>query len=219
MQASPNRKIVSVNVSLPREIEWKGRVVTTGIFKEPVQGRIPLHKLNLDGDRQADLSVHGGPDKAIYAYPAEYYAYWRQELPDMTLNWGMFGENLTIEGFLDAEVYIGDRFRAGTAELLVTQPRVPCYKIGLKFQREDMVKRFLKSGYTGFYFRVEKEGEVGADDKLELLSQDENRVSISEIIRLYAYDRNDLEALGRAVKVDALASVWKDFFLDKLNQS
>ncbi len=145
--------LISVNVGLPRTVEWKGREVTTGIFKEPVAGRVKLRTLNLDGDGQADLSVHGGPDMAVYAYPAEHYRYWRKELPRMDLPWGMFGENFTTEGILEDSVNIGDRFRIGAAELMVTQIRVPCYKLGMKFGRDDMVKRFLASRRSGFYFR------------------------------------------------------------------
>ena len=163
-------KLISVNVGLPREVIWKGKTVTTGIFKEPVKGRVMLRALNLDGDRQADLSVHGGPDKAVYAYPAEHYDYWRRELPGKELPWGMFGENFTTEGLREEDIHVGDRFRIGTAELTVTQPRLPCYKLGVKFQSEDMVKHFLGSGRTGFYFSVFREGEVGAGDRIEVIA-------------------------------------------------
>ncbi|MBI2115875.1 MAG: MOSC domain-containing protein, partial [candidate division NC10 bacterium] len=160
-------KLISVNVGLPREVVYKGKTVKTGIFKEPVPGRVQVHRLNLDGDRQADLSVHGGPSKAVYAYPSEHYGYWRQELPGMDLPWGMFGENFTTEGLLEDLVNIGDRFRVGSAEVMVTEPRLPCYKLGVKFGREDIVKRFLQSGRTGFYVAVLQEGEVGAGDGIE----------------------------------------------------
>src|SRR6266851_1777434 len=163
-------KLLSVNVGLPRDVISKGRLVTTGIFKEPVEGRVRLRTLNLDGDRQADLKVHGGIDKAVYAYPAEHYDYWRSELPGVELPWGMFGENFTVEGMLESGVNIGDEFRIGSAELVVTQPRLPCYKLAVKFGRDDIIKRFLGSGRTGFYFAVLKEGEVGAGDSIELLS-------------------------------------------------
>jgi len=159
-------KVISVNVGLPRTVHWKGKAVSTGIFKAPVSDRIRLRTLNFDGDRQADLSVHGGPDKAVYAYPAEHYAYWHGELPAMTLPWGMFGENLTTEGLQeDDTLQIGDRFRVGSAEVVVTQPRLPCFKLGLKFGRDDIVKRFLASGRTGFYFKVVAEGEVAASHR------------------------------------------------------
>src|SRR5262245_25306653 len=147
-------RVVSVNVGLPREVEWKGRVVTTGIFKTPVAARVALRALNLEGDRQADLTVHGGADKAVYAYPSEHYPFWRRELPGLDLPCGAFGENLTTEGLDEAEVRIGDRFRVGTAEVRVTQPRIPCYKLGIRLGRDDIVERFLWSGRSGFYLAV-----------------------------------------------------------------
>jgi MOSC domain-containing protein YiiM len=145
--------VVSVNVGLPTEVSWRGRVVETGIFKKPIEGRIPVRKLNLEGDAQADLSVHGGPRKAVYVYPAEHYGYWRQELPEVDFSWGMFGENLTTKGLLENDIQIGDRFRIGLVELQVTEPRLPCYKLSLRFDRSDMVKRFLLSKRSGFYVR------------------------------------------------------------------
>ena len=171
-------RVVSVNVGLPRELNWQGKVVTTGIFKEPVNGRIMLRTLNLDGDRQADLNVHGGVDKAVYAYPSEHYDYWRSELPGMNLPWGMFGENFTIEGLLEERAYIGDRFRIGDAEVIVTEPRMPCYKLGIKFGRVDIIKRFLASQRTGFYFSVAREGMVGAGDALEFIERDQQGISV-----------------------------------------
>src|SRR5215468_1679891 len=176
-------KVVSVNVGLPRTVQWKGKAVSTGIFKAPVSGRVPLRSLNFDGDRQADLSVHGGPDKAAYVYPAEHYAYWRRELPDMTLPWGIFGENLTTEGLDEDALQIGDRFRIGTAEVVVTQPRLPCFKLGLRFGRNDMVKLFLASGRTGSYFKVVAEGEVAAGDPVALVERARGSVAVTEITR------------------------------------
>ncbi len=179
------RKLISVNVGLPRAVEWKGRMITTGIFKDPVEGRTTLHRLNLDGDGQADLTVHGGPDMAVYAYPAEHYVYWRQELPGMDLPWGMFGENFSTEGLLEGSVNIGDRFRIGTAEVQVTQPRVPCYKLSLRFRRDDIIKRFLASRRTGFYLRVLQEGEVAPGDPFELTSRTGSNVTVADITRLH----------------------------------
>ncbi len=178
-------KLVSLNVGTPRGVTLKNRTITTGIFKEPVQGQVMLRRLNLDGDKQADLSVHGGADKAIYAYPSEHYNYWRQKLPDMKLPWGMFGENFTTEGLLEDTVKIGDRFRIGSAEVTVTQPRLPCYKLGIKFGRADMVKRFLASGRTGFYLKVSREGMVGAGDAVELISQGESNATVADNVKLY----------------------------------
>ena len=158
------KKLISVNVGFPRQVTWKGKTVTTGIFKEPVNERVMLRLLNLDGDGQADLTVHGGLDKAVYVYPFEHYDYWQSELPDTELPLGIFGENFTTTGLREEELNIGDRFGVGTVQLMVTQPRLPCYKLGIRFGRADMVKRFLASRRTGFYFRVLQEGEVGAGD-------------------------------------------------------
>jgi MOSC domain-containing protein YiiM len=209
-------RVVSVNVGLPRTVRWKGRDVTTGIFKEPVEGRIRVRRLNLDGDRQADLSVHGGPAKAVYAYPLEHYAFWREEL-GQKLSFGDFGENLTVEGLpFEDEAVIGERFRIGTAELVVTQPRLPCYKLGLRFGREDMVKRFLASRRTGYYLAVEAEGDVGAGDGVELLARHPARIPVSEITRVYASDRDDLATIERLVALDALPEDWRTYFRKKL---
>lgn len=197
---------------------WRGRSVTTGIFKEPVEGPVMMRTLNLDGDAQADLTVHGGRDKAVYAYPIEHYEYWRGELPDMKLPDGMFGENLTTAGLLENEVYIGDRFRIGGAELVVTQPRVPCYKLGIKFGRPDILKKFLVSRRSGFYFAVLREGEVRAGDTIERLQHDEDGVSIADIIRLYAFEQDDVDTLRRAVRVETLPESWREFFQHQLQR-
>lgn len=218
MQPASVMRVISVNVGLPREIVWKGRKVVTGIFKEAVAGRVIVRRLNLDGDRQADLTVHGGLNKAIYAYPAEYYPYWREQFPQMELPWGMFGENLTIEGLLDETVHIGDHFQVGSAHLVVTQPRLPCYKLGIKFGRDDILKRFLVSGLTGFYFAVLKEGEVAAGDPITLIRRDEHQVKVLDITRLYWQDKYNLEALRRVVEVEALPDGWRDYFIQRLAQ-
>jgi MOSC domain-containing protein YiiM len=212
-------RVNSVNVGRPRLVIWRGEPVSTGIFKEPVEGRVTLRALNLDGDRQADLTVHGGPAKAVYAYPSEHYPFWRGELPGVELPWGMFGENFTTEGLFEAAVNVGDRFRVGTAELIVTQPRMPCYKLGLKFGRADMVKRFLASGLTGFYFAVLREGEVGAGDEVELIARDPRGVTAADVVRLYVRDRDDLETMRRAVAVEALPQGWRDEFLERIGKA
>ena len=209
-------KVISVNVGLPRQVVWKGRLVTTGIFKEPVAGQVKLNRLNLEGDRQADLSVHGGFSKAVYVYPADHYPYWQEILPEMSLPWGMFGENLTTQGLLEEEVHIGDRFQLGTAEVIVTEPRLPCYKLGLKFGRDDIIKKFLASGRSGFYLAVLKEGLVGAGEAIELLSQDPNRVTVTDIVRLYASDKTNVELLQRAIQVEALPEGWRNHFAEQL---
>ena len=212
-------KLISVNTGLPREVDWRGMTVTTGIFKEPVEGRVRLRKLNLDGDRQADLTVHGGEYKAVYCYPIEHYDFWKQQLPERDLPIAIFGENFTVEGFHEDTVHLGDRFSVGTAEVIVTQPRLPCYKLGIRFESDLMVKRFLASGRTGFYVAVTREGEVGAGDEITPLSRDPNEVPVSEITRLYIakrFDDHDLESLRRALKVDSLPADWKNYFRERL---
>lgn len=218
MQAPAELQVLSVNVGLPRAVVWKGRTVVTGIFKEPVAGRVTIRRLNLEGDRQADLTVHGGPEKAVYAYPAEYYAFWREQFPEMELPWGMFGENLTIKGLREESVHIGDSFQVGSAELMVTQPRLPCYKLGLKFGRDDILKRFLQSGLTGFYFAVLKEGEVAAGDPIRLLHRDEHQVKVADITRLYRQDKHNLDLLRQVMTVEALPASWRDYFHERLTQ-
>jgi MOSC domain-containing protein YiiM len=211
-------KLVSVNVGLPREVSWQGRVVTTGIFKEPIRGRTMVRTLNLDGDRQADLTVHGGVDKAVYAYPSEHYEYWQAELPGMDLPWGVFGENFTTEGLLEKAACIGDRFRIGETEVIVTEPRMPCYKLGIKFGRADIIKRFLASRRTGFYFAVVHEGTVGAGDAMELLRREQQEISVADITRLYAFEKADLKTLRRAVEVEALPESWKGYFRHQIEK-
>lgn len=209
--------IISLNVGLPRIVDWNGEPVTTGIFKEPVQGPIMLRTLNLDGDGQADLTVHGGISKAVYAYPVEHYEFWRKTLPadylpNMDLPYGMFGENLSTAGLFEDSVNVGDRFRIGQAQVIVTEPRLPCYKLGIKFGRSDIIKKFLQSRRTGFYFAVTKEGEVQAGDDIELISRDASNITISDITRLYAFERDDLATLRRAVKLEALSQSWREYF-------
>ncbi len=174
-------RIVSVNVGLPRKLLWNGREVVTGICKEPVFGSVRIRKLGLEGERQADLTVHGGLEKAVYVYPAEHYAYWRKELARQDLPWGIFGENLTTEGLMEDAVHLGDKFRIGSAEAVVTQPRFPCYKLGIKFGTMEMVKRFQASGRSGFYLAVLKEGEVTEEDAIELISRNATNPTVADI--------------------------------------
>jgi MOSC domain-containing protein YiiM len=215
-------KLISLNTGLPREVTWHRRIVTTGIFKQPVDGRIALRTLNLDGDRQADLSVHGGAYKAAYCYPIEHYDYWKRELPGRELPLAVFGENFTTSGMTEDSVHLGDRFSVGSAEVVVTQPRLPCYKLGIRFQSDQMVKRFLASARTGFYVAVSREGEVGAGDDITVLSRDADAVPISEITRLYVaktYGPDDVVAIRRALHVAALPDSWKDYFRERLGDT
>jgi MOSC domain-containing protein YiiM len=215
-------KLLSVNCGLPREVFWHGTSVTTSIFKSPVDGQVALRTLNLEGDRQSDLTVHGGQHKAVYCYPIEHYDYWRAELRGFPLSMGAFGENFTIEGSREDTVHIGDRFSVGSAEVIVTQPRMPCYKLGIRFGSDEMVKRFLRSQRTGFYLAVAVEGEVGSGDELVLLSHDPQEVPVSEITRLYLskrYTAEDIEILRRALNVPSLPDGWKEEFLEKLDRA
>lgn len=207
-------KMVSLNVGRPREVLWHGRTVTTGIFKEPVAGRVALRKLNLDGDGQADLTVHGGEHKAVYCYPVEHYSYWQKEL-GRELPMGMFGENFTTEGLLEQQVNLGDRFRVGSAEVVVTQPRLPCYKLGIRFGADDMVKRFLASGRTGFYLRVDREGETGTGDEIVPAGREANAVPLPVIVNLYVtkrYGAEESKLIRRVLRVEAVPNAWKDYF-------
>lgn len=206
-------KIISVNVGLPREVVWKGIPVQTAIFKEPVAGTVSIRELNLDGDQQADLTVHGGPEKAVYAYPVEHYEYWRKQLSDDSLSWGAFGENLTTEGLLEDTVSIGDVLKVGSAVLRVTQPRMPCYKLQLRFKRDDIIKRFLLSGRSGFYLSVIERGDVAAGSRVEVLDRDPNGVTVSDIVCLYLGPTRDPELLQRAANVGSLPENWKTHLL------
>ena len=247
-------KLVSLNVGLPREVTWHGMRVTTGIFKQPVASRVMLRTLNLDGDRQADLTVHGGEHKAVYCYPLQHYNFWRTQLPGRDLPMGMFGENFTLDLFdmdggvtgvdgrgkdggaplladfarsgnspttetIEHSIHIGDKFSIGSAEIVVTQPRLPCYKLGVRFQMDDMVRRFLASGRSGFYLAVLREGEVGAGDELTLINRDPMKVPVSEITRLYIakrYSDDDARAVRRALQIPALPESWKGYFRERL---
>jgi MOSC domain-containing protein YiiM len=209
-------KLVSLNVARPRLIAYKGETINTGIFKKPVFGRVALRTSNLDGDQQADLTVHGGPYKAVYAYPFEHYEYWRRELPGIDLPWGAFGENFTTED-LDEEVHVGDRFSIGSSTLIVRQPRMPCYKLAAKFQRDDILQQFLLSGRSGFYFSVAEEGEVGVDDSFELISQANDGITIAEMNRLFVQEKYNHDLLQKAIATSALPETWREYFSTRLN--
>ncbi len=204
--------VVSLNVGMPREVKGPNGSVTTGIFKSPVSGRITLRRHNLDGDGQADLRYHGGEHKAVYAYPYEHYAYWRERLNRDDFTFGQFGENLTTEGMLETEVHIGDIYRIGTASIQVTQPRQPCYKLGIRMGRPEIVKEFLESERSGIYFRVVEVGELAAGDPIELVSADPERVSVHFVNHLRFFDKANREGIAKALRVEALSPSWREDF-------
>lgn len=215
-------KLISLNVARPRLIVYQGRTISTGIYKQPIAGPVPLRTLNLDGDRQADLSVHGGPYKAVYGYPSERYPLWREELSGMhlpwggDLPWGSFGENFTTEGLFECDLHIGDRLRIGSAILMIRQPRMPCYKLAAKFQRDDMIDIFLRSGRSGFYFSVEQEGVVENGEAFEFLSHAPDAITIAEMNRLFVDDRYNHALLEKAIATQALPEEWREYLQKRL---
>lgn len=211
-------KLLSLNVARPRLAVYKGKTINTGIFKQPVSGPVHLRTLNLDGDRQADLSVHGGPYKAVYGYPSEHYPDWRRELPGVDLPWGMFGENFTTTGLLEDDLHVGDRFQIGSSIVMVCQPRVPCYKLAAKFQRDDILERFLLSGRSGFYFSVEQEGSVADGDAFELLKRKQDGITISEMNRLFVREKYNQDLLRKAIHTAALPEDWREYFSERLRR-
>ena len=216
--ANQEMKILSLNVARPKLVVYKGATINTGIFKLPVTGSVTLRTLNLDGDRQADLTVHGGPYKAVYGYPSEHYAYWREQLPSADLSWGAFGENFTTTGLAEEELHLGDRLQIGSAILMVRQTRVPCYKLAARFQRADMIERFLHSGRSGFYFSVEQEGTVAVGDSFEFLSRAQGSLTIAEMNRIFASDRYNRQLLQKAIASPAIPEDWIDYFQQRLDR-
>jgi MOSC domain-containing protein YiiM len=205
-------RLISLNVGMPREVTGPNGSVTTGIFKSPISGRITLRRHNLDGDGQADLNVHGGEHKAVYAYPHEHYAYWRDRLNRDDFTFGQFGENLTTEGMLETDIHIGDVYRIGTAVVQVTQPRQPCYKLGIRMSRPEIVKEFLESERSGFYLRVVEEGDLATGDAIELVHADPERVSVQYMNHLRFFDKSNREGIAKALRVEALAPSWREDF-------
>ncbi len=201
--------VLSICVSKIKTVEWHGTNIDTGIFKRPVSGKVKVLRLNLEGDEQADLSVHGGADKAVYAYPTEQYAYWRNELPERDWEWGNFGENLTTEGFDEDNLCIGDRLKIGTAIFEVTQPRMPCYKLGIRLDDPSMIKRFYKSGKWGYYLAVRQEGEIETGDQIFHDGSDGNGVSLADVAQCFL-DQNVDSALLTRVLNSRLAKQLKD---------
>jgi MOSC domain-containing protein YiiM len=211
-------RLISLNVGRPRLVVYNGKTINTGIFKLPISGPVPLRSLNLDGDRQADLSVHGGIYKAVYAYPSEHYPFWQQEIPGVDLPWGMFGENFTTAGLSEDELHVGDRLQIGSSIVMVRQPRTPCYKLAAKFQRDDMIDRFLLSGRSGFYFSVEQEGSVAAEDVFQLLTRNQEGITISEMNRLFVREKYNQDLLRKAVHTAALPENWREYFAERLGE-
>ncbi len=212
-------KLLSVNVSLPKEVPYEDKTTTTGIFKEPVNGRVMLRSLNLDGDGQADLKGHGGIYKAAYAYSMENYEYWRRELGRTDFTFGQFGENFTVEGMLDDAIHVGDVFRVGSALVEVTQPRVPCFKLGIKMGLAQFPKMFLATCRVGFYLRVLEEGEVGAGDVFERTKIDPERMPVREVCHLLYFDRKNLEGTEKALRIQALSPGWRGSFEERLTKA
>ncbi len=209
-------KLISLNVGLPRPLTWQGETFETGIFKDPIEGRVMLRTTNLDGDRQADLTVHGGPNKAVYAYPSEHYEAWNAELTTPVHDWGAFGENFTIAGLLETDVSVGDRYRLGSAVVKVTTPRLPCFKLAAKFQGNEIIARSLRSGRSGFYFSVIEEGEVGAGDAFDLLEQEDPTLTIAQVNAIYSAKHPDRETLRRSLHVKTLPESWRYRFRARL---
>ena len=202
-------KILSVNVGRPRDVTVDGHEVRTSIWKSPVHGRVRVSGHNVEGDQQSDLTVHGGLNKAVYAYPYEHYAFWRREFPLMELTMGNFGENLTTEGLLESDARIGDVFRIGSVELEVMQPRLPCYKLGIRFDRADMVKRFMRAARSGIYFAIVREGELGEGSPIERISRADHDVTIDDLAHLFTDRRDDEDLLRRAAGVTSLPNFWR----------
>ncbi|MDB6121706.1 MAG: molybdenum cofactor biosysynthesis protein [Pedosphaera sp.] len=212
-------KLLSVNVSMPKEIVVGDKVVVTGIFKTPISGRVQVGTLGLQGDGQADLENHGGIYKAVYTYPAEHYAYWAHELGRNDFSFGQFGENLTVEGWIEDQVHIGDVFRIGSVLLEVTQPRVPCYKLAAKMNLPTFPKLFAKSGRVGFYQRVLSKGALAAGDGIERVKTNEQGVTVREIMDVMYFQRNNVELMKRAIAIPALTPSWRDEFKERLGMA
>lgn len=206
-------RVISLNISMPRTVVHDGAPIRTGIFKEPSAGPRQVRRLGIDGDGQADLRVHGGPDQAVYIYPAEHYRHWQTELGREHLPFGQFGENLTTEGLDEARVRVGDRLRIGSALLQVTHPRLPCSKLAMRMEAgRGFVKRFQQSGRVGFYLRVVEEGEIAAGDRIEVIATAEPTVTIAEFLQAHTAKGQDRDAIRRVLAAPGLAKSWRARF-------
>ena len=210
--------IETVSVGGPRVVRWQGRDVSTSIFKSPVAGRVMIRRHNLDGDRQSDPTVHGGEYKAVYAYAAEDYDWWRRALGH-GLEAANFGENLGVRGLSGCDVHIGDVFRAGEAEVEATEPRLPCYKLGLRFGDPQMVKTFTDARRWGVYFRVVKEGSVAAGDSFERIREDAAGILVADVARVFVFDRSDKATIRRLAAHERLDPAWREHFVERLRIS
>jgi MOSC domain-containing protein YiiM len=197
-------------------VEWHGRAVRTSIFKAPVSGAVQVAALNLDGDKQSDLTVHGGVDKAVYVYPSEHYPFWRKQFPTTEMGWAALGENLTTEGLLERSTNIGDRFAIGSAEFVVTQPRMPCYKLGIRFGDPRVIKTMLQSRRTGFYLAVLKQGQIAAGDSVRVTGRGDHQVSITDIVELYSGANANKDLLTVATELPSLPASWREYFRKQL---
>lgn len=197
-------KLLSIQVGKPRTVEFHGQAVTTGIFKDPIEGAVMVRKMNIDGDGQADLSVHGGADKAVYAYSMDAMTWWRQARPQDKFNAGAFGENLSLDQLSEQDICVGDTFRLGGAVLQAAQPRFPCYKLGVKFNDPKILRTFVKSGRPGIYFRVLEEGSITAGDELVPLDREPERFSIHRLFEIVVEKDYDPFELKRLLKIAAL---------------
>ena len=211
--------VLSVNVGIPRLVSFNNRSVRTGIFKQPAAGRVALRRMGLAGDGQADLRNHGGPDMAVYAFPYEHYGYWQEVTGRDDFVYGQFGENLTVEGLHEHEVSIGDVYQIGDARLQVSQPRVPCYKLGIRLQSTDFVKLFFQRGLVGFYFRILQEGTIGSGDRIECVECSFPRLSVADVYRIRHLEPRDREGMRRAAGLSGLADEWRKDLLELSSQA
>jgi len=211
-------KLLTVSVGRPREVNWNGETVLTSIWKSNVAGPVRVDTLNLAGDEQSDLTVHGGEFKAVYAYPVEHYALWRAELGAADLPHGAFGENLTVEGLLETDVRLGDRLAIGTAVFVVTQPRMPCFKLGIRHGRPDILKLFLATGRSGFYLSVAREGVIEAGQPILHTMVAGESLAVSDINALYTVESHNRELMEKAAGLVHLTPNWRDYFKKRLAQ-
>ncbi|OYY50985.1 MAG: MOSC domain-containing protein [Methylophilales bacterium 28-44-11] len=209
-------KLMSVNVGMPTQVEINGNQVNTGIYKTPQTGKVWLGKTNLTGDGQADLTVHGGEFQAAYSYPVEHYSYWEKTLGKSSLSYGMFGENFTVSGMLEDEIYVGDTFAIGEAIVEATMPRIPCFKFGHKIGQPDILEKFLVSGRSGFYHRVIQEGFVQAGDQIQRLSHDPNSITIRRALGLQKLEEGDMEAIEHALEIKHLPPLLRQVYQQRL---